>query len=78
MLPPPPPPHLAHPTKSGRVEFLLPEASETGQADNDTLYTAEAPVTSTESALNQSIQYEVLSADGDSVEGRDEEVIQGQ
>ncbi len=37
-----------HPTESGRVECLLPGASETGQADHDTLHTAEAQVTSAE------------------------------
>ncbi len=37
-----------HPTESGRVECLLPGASETDQADHDTLHTAEAQVTSAE------------------------------
>ncbi len=40
-------PHT-HPTESGRVECLLPGASETGQADHDTLHTAEAQLTSAE------------------------------
>ncbi len=37
-----------HTTESGRVECLLPGASETGQADHDTLHTVEAQVTSAE------------------------------
>ncbi len=41
-------PTHTHPTESGRVECLLPGASETGQADHDTLHTAEAQVTSAE------------------------------
>ena len=50
-VPPPSPTHAhTHPTESGRVECLLPEARETGQADHDILYTAEAQVTSAESA----------------------------
>ncbi len=41
-------PTHTHPTESRRVECLLPGASETGQADHDTLHTAEAQVTSAE------------------------------
>ena len=77
-----PPPHThTHPTESGRVECLLPGAGETGQADHDTLHTAEAQVTSAESAPGQGVQYGALSADGDSVDvvqGRGGEVTQGQ
>ncbi len=70
-----------HSTESGRVECLLPGASETGQADHDTLHTAEAQVTSTDSAPGQGVQYGALSADGNSVDvvqGRGGEVTQGQ
>ncbi len=37
--------------------LTIPGASETGQADHDTLHTAEAQVTSAESALGQGVQY---------------------
>ncbi len=48
------PPHTnTHSTESGRVECLLPGASETGQADHDTLHTEEAQITSAESAPGQ-------------------------
>ncbi len=70
-----------HSTESGQVECLLPGASKTGQADHGTLHTAEAQVTSAESAPGQGVQYGALSADGysvDVVQGRGGEVTHGQ
>ncbi len=83
-LPPTPTPTHTHthiPQRVDESSAYYQEPNETGQADHDTLHTAEAQVTSAESAPGQGVQYGTLSADGDSVDvvqGHGGEVTQGQ
>ncbi len=73
-----PPPHThTHPTESGRVECLLPGAGETGQADHDTLHTAEAQVTSAESAPGWTFYRGMVERSLRVNQGRHGECLQG-